>query len=89
MERLIAHYARTLSERTNSEISEISFNLDNQPVSLPQKGRGNRKAKRTVYRVDIDDSGEKEIIVGSLLLKGEWQRVVFDEATRTWRLRNA
>ena len=89
MERIIAHYARTLSERTKSEISDISLNFDNQPVSLPQKGRGNRKVKRTVYRVDIDDAGEKEIIVGSVLVKGEWQRVVFDEATRTWRIRNA
>lgn len=64
-------------------IEGISYNLDNQRVTVPGKNDGRSKvSKRTVYRISIDDND----ISGSILLKGEWNRVIFNG--RNWRIRN-
>lgn len=50
----------------------ISFNIDNQRVRIPGKNRP-KIVKRTVYRIEINDKQ----LSGRILLKGEWNRVVF------------
>ena len=92
IERIVIHFLQKIATRLETSLSEVSFNLDNQPVKMPGKTR-TKVVKRTVYRTDIDDSkvddGGGEQLTGSILIKGEWNRVVFDEKARYWRIRNA
>ena len=82
MERIV------ITTRLETSLSKVSFNLDNQSVKTRGKTR-TRVSKRTVHRIDIDDETSREgVRVGSVLMKGEWNRVVFDEKARYWVIDN-
>lgn len=85
--RIIGYFADKMMDRTGSEVSSVSFNLDNQKVKLPRRGHG--AVTRCVYRVDVDDSDyPNEILVGNILFKGQWNRVVYDDSKNCWRIEN-
>ncbi len=86
MDRIISYFLKSIATRTGTILTEATFNLDKQPVKMEGRSR-TKVVKRTVYRIDIDDEADE--LVGSILLKGEWNRVVFDEKARYWRIHNA
>lgn len=88
MEQIVIHFLKKIAARLETSLSEVSFNLDNQPVKTQGRTR-TRVSKRTVYRIDIDDEKSREgELVGSVLIKGEWNRVVFDDKARYWVIDN-
>lgn len=88
MERIIIHFLKKITTRLETSLSEVSFNLDDQPVKTQGRTR-TRVSKRTVYRIDIDDETSREgKLVGSVLMKGKWNRVVFDDKAGYWVIDN-
>ena len=84
MIRIVVHFLQQITDRLGTPLTEFSFNLDNQRVSVPSRNkRATKVIKRTIYRIDIDD--ERDVVCGSLLYKGKWQAVEFDKRRRNWR----
>lgn len=86
MDRIIGYFLKQIATRTQTVLTEATFNLNNQPVKMEGKSR-TKVVKRTVYRIDIDDEADE--LHGSLLQDGKWNKVVFDDKARYWRIRNA
>lgn len=63
-----------IQRHTRTPDEDLSLNIDNQSVTFPNRSGRVRTLTRTVYRVHFDD----DALIGSVLVKGEWNRVAFD-----------